>query len=130
MMKPRKHVGLNSKNQLKPGFRYSGKKLKSGKPQIVRTKAKKKKRPRAKVQSGGGDKVFTADCAKFKVTCSKKKGCKADKPSCKISKFERNTSQPWFNRAAMTAAALGLSTAAANTLGYFDYEPNDGEFIS
>ena len=41
----RKHKGINQKTgQLKPGFKYSGKRLKSGLPQIVKvTKSKRKK---------------------------------------------------------------------------------------
>ena len=40
----RKHQGINQKTgQLKPGYKYSGKRLKSGLPQIVKVTKKKKK---------------------------------------------------------------------------------------
>ena len=47
----RKHSGINQKNgKLKKGYKYSGKKLKSGLPQIVKIKKNKKNK-----QKGGED---------------------------------------------------------------------------
>ena len=47
----RKHKGINQKTgQLKPGFKYSGKRLKSGLPQIVKVT-----KPKRKTKQKGGE---------------------------------------------------------------------------
>ena len=45
MKTTRKHIGIyqngGNKGKLKKGYKYSGKKLKNGKPQIIKCKSKK-----------------------------------------------------------------------------------------
>ena len=61
--KTRKHQGIiqsgGNKGKLKKGYKYSGKKLKSGLPQILKvTKKKNKSQKKNKIQRGGYSKSF------------------------------------------------------------------------